>query len=80
MADCRYVLYPLKLSKNQNFGLKTNVFDFVIKILIFYFEIYRVNPSCSDPGRREKINLNFYFQTYLWCLKIFYDKGLHKTF
>ena len=34
-----------------------------------------VNPSCPDPGQREKINLNFCFQTSLWCLK-----GLYKTF
>ena len=26
-------------------------------------------PSHSDPGRKEKINLNFYFHTSLWCLK-----------
>ena len=34
------------------------------------------------PTRREKINLNFYFQTSLWCLKRFYKSltGLHKTF
>ena len=25
------------------------------------------------PGRREKVNLNFYFQTSLWCLKRFYE-------
>ena len=41
-----------------------------------------VNPSLLDPGGKEKINLNFYFHTYLWCLKRFYEglKGLHKTF
>ena len=36
--------------------------------------------SCRlDPGRRKKINLNFYFHTSLWCLKRFYEglKGLH---
>ena len=27
----------------------------------------------SNPGRREKINLNFYFHTSLWCLKMFYE-------
>ena len=37
------------------------------------------NLSYPDPRRREKINLNFYFHTSLWCLKRFY-KGLHKTF
>ena len=40
------------------------------------------NPSRLDLGRREKVNLNFYFHTSLWCLKRFYvgPKGLHKTF
>ena len=30
---------------------------------------------------KRKINLNFYFQTYLWFLKRFHEgiKGLHKT-
>ena len=43
--------------------------------------LFRLNPSCPDPGRWEKINLNFYFHT-LWCLKRFYEgfQGLHKTF
>ena len=30
------------------------------------------NPSRHDPGEREKINLNFYFQTSLYCIKRFY--------
>ena len=40
------------------------------------------NPSRPDPGKREKINLNFYFHTSLWCIKKFYEgrKGLYKTF
>ena len=37
-----------------------------------------VNPSRSDPERREKINWNFYFHTSLWCL-IRFMKAL-KTF
>ena len=28
-------------------------------------------PSRPDPGRREKINLNSYLHTSLWCLKTF---------
>ena len=36
-----------------------------------------LNPSRRDPGRREKIKLNFYFYTSLWCLKKFY-KGLQR--
>ena len=41
-----------------------------------------LNPASSDLGRREKINLNFYFHTFLWCLKRFYEgfKGLYKAF
>ena len=41
-----------------------------------------INPSRPNPGRREKINLIFYFYTSLWYLKSFYEgvKGLHKTF
>ena len=31
-----------------------------------------LNPSLPDSGQREKIDLNFYLQTSLWCLKIFY--------
>ena len=37
------------------------------------------NPSRPNPGRREKIKLNFYFHTFLWYLKRFYE-GLYKTF
>ena len=39
------------------------------------------NPFRPDPGRREKINLNFYFHT-LWPLNRFFEdlKGFHKTF
>ena len=31
------------------------------------------NPSRPNPGRIEKINLNFYFHTTLWCLKKFFE-------
>ena len=43
---------------------------------------FRINPSCPNPERREKIKLNFYFHTSLRCLKRFYEglKGIHKTF
>ena len=36
------------------------------------FEWYCINPSRPDLGRREKINLIFYFHTSLLCLKKFY--------
>ena len=60
--------------------------SFSIALKIAFIEISHwilpfFNPFRADPGRREKFNLNFYFHTSLWCLKIFYDglKGLHKT-
>ena len=33
------------------------------------------------PDEEKKIMLNFYFHTYMWCLKRFYEglKDLHKT-
>ena len=36
-----------------------------------YLELF--NPFRLNPARREKIKLNFYFQTSLWCLKRFYE-------
>ena len=39
--------------------------------LVTYF-----NPSRPNPERREKIKLNFYFYTSLWCLKSFYKFNL----
>ena len=43
---------------------------------------FTFNPFRPSPRRREKIKLNFYFHTSLWCLKRFYEglKGLYKTF
>ena len=41
-----------------------------------YLNIYTSRP---DPGRREKINLNVYFHSSLWCLKRFYDNFDFKT-
>ena len=38
--------------------------------------IQLIKSSRPDPGQREKINLNFYFHTSLWCLKRF-DEGLN---
>ena len=29
------------------------------------FQLFISNPSCPNPGRREKIKLNFYFRTSL---------------
>ena len=51
------------------------------RIFIFIFQ-WELNTFRSIPGLGEKIKLNLYFQTSLWCLKSFYEglKGLHKTF
>ena len=40
-------------------------FIYIILLLI------SINPSRPNLGRREKIKLNFYFHTLLWCLKRF---------
>ena len=65
------LIYTTKLKEVQD----------VAAIFITRFEdiFENFNPSRPDPGQREKINLNFYFHTSLWCLKRFYE-SLHKTF
>ena len=50
--------------------------------LAYFVPIWNIlTLPVPDPGRREKINLNFYFYISLWCLQRFYQglKGLHKT-
>ena len=61
------------------------IFSFSIFILFYFFFIDLLvkqplfndrkffQPTQSNPGRREKNNLNFYFRTSLWCLKRFYE-------
>ena len=63
----------LKLAINLPYML------FTVKPMFTATYFYPYHPN---PGRREKINLNFNFHTFLWCLKRFYEglKGLHKTF
>ena len=55
---------------------------FLLKPIIFYTlfiwslllkDSRTFNPSHPNPGWREKINLNLYFHTSLWCLKRFYE-------
>ena len=45
------------------------------------WSFWTLNPSRPDLGRREKVNLNVYFNISLWFLKRFYKgfKG-HKPF
>ena len=37
-------------------------------------------PSHPNPGRMEKIELNFYFRIFLWCLKRFYEVTKNQGF
>ena len=46
----------------------------LLLVINFCFEHHR-----PDPGRRQIINLNLYFQTSSWCLKRFLP-SLYKTF
>ena len=58
-----------------------NSLDFINKMK-YVRQLGSFNPSRPDPGRTEKINLNFYFHTSLWCFKRFYEglKGFDKIF
>ena len=47
--------------------------------LVTVLENRDFNLFCSNPGRREKIKLNFYFYTSFWFLKTFYE-GLLRSF
>ena len=38
-----------------------------------HFLTKHITPSRTNPGRREKKLLHFYFHTSLWCLKRFYE-------
>ena len=67
--------------------LLTYCFKFIVskKSSVFLWcrcKVIYLNPSHPNSGRREKINLNFYFHISLWCLKRFYEdlKGFHKIF
>ena len=54
--------------------------DAFTRICSIFITRWYFNHSRPDPGRREKINLNFIFT--LCCLKGFYEgfKGLIKPF
>ena len=58
-------------------SLITSIKKTLRKVINYYnimmIELLHLNPSRPDPGQREKINLNFYFHTSLWCLKRFYE-------
>ena len=52
--------------------------SWVGKLFTIYEKWWNFNPSRFNPGRREKIKINFYFHTSLWSLKRFYE-GLWGT-
>ena len=68
-------LYILKMRFNKTWECFSLVKDLPVLSLV-------KDPSRPNAGRREKINLKFYFHTSLWCLKRFYEgfKGFRKTF
>ena len=53
---------------NQRFGYKSFFEHKHISNVMILF-----NPSRPNTGRREKNNLNFYFHSFLWCRKRFYE-------
>ena len=63
-------------------GIKNNLTYYKVRKQIITIQILASILSRPNPERREKIKLNLYFHTSLWCLKRFYEvlKGLHKTF
>ena len=59
-----------------------HVYDVIyLEIQFNYSKLCNLNLP-APPGRREKINLNFYFHTSLWCLERFSEglKDLHEAF
>ena len=66
-----------KVPSNKTEALRksVNMYIWTISILrqLFIRDSSTLNPSRPDPGRREKVNLNFYFHTSLWWLKRFYE-------
>ena len=45
----------------------------ITKLVLLFEKGIHLNPFRPNSGRREKIKLNFYFRTSLWCLKRFYE-------
>ena len=45
----------------------------ITRLSLVLWNLHNSNLICPNPGRREKIKLNLYFHTFLWCLKRFYE-------
>ena len=80
-------LFVLKIVKRKKILCQAENFVCIFSIRFKIQFIQSINEFLyfkvlTDPGRREKINLNFYFHTSLWCLRRFYEglKGLQFLF
>ena len=70
-AKANYIVLAASLpSASIIFKSLSNIYDvtFKLKVVNFFRKKLHHNPSHPDPGRTEKININFYFCTSLWCL------------
>ena len=68
-------------SSSLNFSIVNATFENIWSHTFLLLSLLILKTSHPNPRRREKIKLNLYFHTSLWCLKRFYEglKGLHKT-
>ena len=71
--DFIYIFMLVKNNYHQHRDIYALVPDKVCRL--FVFNLFRPNP-----GRREKIKLNFYFYISLWCLKRFYEYNMPARF
>ena len=62
---------PIKLTNKDDTSLGDD--NIYILMLRKQHSNFQLNFSCPDPGRKEKIKLNFYFRTSLRWLKRFYE-------
>ena len=72
----------MKKLSNIEYELKKKSVAYEKSVYIASNYKQEVNPFRFDPGRKEKIKLNFYFHTSLWYFKRFYEglKGLKVVF
>ena len=60
-------------SQKVNKILKASLVPYHVFSILQIASLSSINPFRSDPERREKINLIFYFHTSFWCRKRFYE-------
>ena len=61
-------LAPISIPKNEKLVCSQKARMFFSNRPFWFWEQF--NPYRPNPGQSEKIKLNFYFHTSLWCLKI----------